>query len=370
MLSKEITELLQIEYLGLFEDNHQCMQVLALKRDSGDADTPRELTQGHIFDLSPDLFIWVTQQHINNNTAYLVAKDVMSNISTAGLSGSYGEIVDMLAAAGHEHRAAQIWRADVASHIDVFREFLRARKAVDRYNGLSEAQRKKATPDRFQKEMAEDFSSKKQIALDAVHAFERWASRYGVATLHSAQIELWKEEIQSEKKPKLPAPDKSPMSEELFWEIIARAQRESESETALKIEDHLVTYSGKAIRDAGKMLQSCLAAAHREDIWALAYLVCDGCSDDAFEDFRCWMVLRGQAMFEDIIKAPDLFDPKRADGASFAAAGSVMSAFENAYLSRTGKPLILPKGKRPLLKPDQEKFVDLLPTLSAKLGRV
>lgn len=373
MLSTAVTDLLHIEYKGLFEDKQDCFMLLSQKRDSEDADTPPELMQGHIFDLSPDLFIWVTQQHLDNNSAHLIVKDIMSNIATAGLSETYRKMVDMLAAAGHEKSAAQIWRAGVATDIDVFRYFLGAKKAVDRYDGMSDAQREKcaprSVPDWGQRDMAKDFPAKKQIALDAVEAFAHWAAQYGVADLHKTQIELWKEELQTEKKPKLPPPDKTSMSEDLFWEIIARAQGASEIETALKIEDQLVGYTGKAIRDAGKMMQSYLTAAYREDVWGLAYLLQDGCSDDAFEDFRGWMILRGRATFETIMTKPDMFDPSHADGASFAAGGSLQSAFENAYLSRTGKPLILPRFKYPKVAFDEDRVADLLPNISARLER-
>ncbi|MDX8348023.1 DUF4240 domain-containing protein [Cognatiyoonia sp. IB215446] len=372
MLSTAITDLLDIEYKGLFEDQQHCFVLLSQKRDSGDADTPPELTQGPIFDLSPNLFIWVTQQHLANNSAHLVARDIMSNICTAGLSETYRKIVDMLADAGHEKSAAQIWRAGVATDIDVFRYFLGVKKAVDRYDGMSQAQQEKCSPrsvpDWGQRDMVKDFATKKQIAQDAVEAFEHWAAHYGVADQHSAQIALWKEELRTEKKPKLPPPDKTPMSEDLFWEIMARAQCDSEVETALKIEDEFLGYTGKAIRDAGKMMQSYLVAAYRADIWGLAYLLEDGCSDDAFEDFRGWMILRGRTTFETIMTSPDMFDPRDADGANFAAGGSLQSAFENAYLCRAGKPLILPRTKYPKVEFDEDRIVDLLPKMSARLA--
>lgn len=372
MLSTAVTDLLHIDYKGLFEDKQHCFMLLSQKRESGDADTPPELTQGPIFELSEDLFIWVTQQHLENNSAHLVAKDIMSNIGTAGLSGSYREIVEMLASAGHERSAAQIWRASVASDMDVFRYFLGVRNTVERYDGMSEAQREKVSPRSvpggLQRDMAKDFAAKKQIALRSVDSFEAWAGRYGVADLHSAQIELWKEELHTEKKPKLPPPDKTPMSEGLFWEIIAQSQGDSEIETALSIEDQLVGYTGKAIRDAGKLMQSYVTAAYREDVWGLAFVLQDGCSDDAFEDFRGWMILRGRATYETILKTPDLFDPRKADGANFAAGGSVLSAFENAYLSRTGKPLTLPRWKYPKVEFNEERVGDLLPNISASLA--
>lgn len=370
MLSKQITALLSIEYLGLFDDQNRCFEILAAKRDSGDADTPPELTEGVIFDLSPDLFIWVTERHLQNNSAHLVAKDVMSNVSLAGLTGVYGEIVEMLAAAGHVERAAQIWRADVASHMDVFREFGRAHKAVERYESLPEAKRVKAAPDRYQRDMARKQPKKKQAALDAIEGFEHWASRFRIADRHLTQIAHWKTELLDARAPKLPAPDKSPMTETLFWELNSRARSSSVGETVLRLEDLLVAYTPKAIRDGAKRVQARLSEAYREEVWALAFLVHDGCSDDAFEDFRNWMILAGEHTYHGIITDPDAFDPAHLEGADIGAAGSLMSAFENAYIARSGKPLILPRGKTRKIIPDESRFEALLPSLAARLERL
>lgn len=372
MLSSDVTDLLDINFKGLFEDQLHCFALLSQKRESGDADTPLELTQGPLFDLSPNLFIWVTQQHIDNGSSHLVEKDIMSNITTAGLSETYKQMLNMMANAGHARSAAQIWRAGVATDIDVYRSFLSAKRTFDKYDGMTDAQREKSAsrsaPDRHQRGMAMDFATKKQMAIDAVDAFETWAAHYGVADQHSAQLALWKEELHTGKKHKLPAPDKALMSEDLFWEIIAEAQCDTEIETSLKLSEQLVNYTGKAIRDAGKLMQSYLVAAYREDIWALAYLLEDGCSDNTFEDFRGWMILQGRPTFETILHGPDMFNSRHADGAQFSAGGSLQAAFENAYLSRTGKPLILPRAKFPEIEFEEERVADLLPNMSARLA--
>lgn len=178
--------------------------------------TPPELTQGPVFDLSHDLFLWVTQKHSDNNSAQLVAKYIMSNVALAGLSGTYREIVDMLADAGHQERAAQIWRADVASHMDLFREFLRARKAVERYESLPEEKHKGSAPNRHQLSMAKDFAKKKQLALDAIAAFEARTIRYTVTERHKTQIAQWKTELETKTRGKLAPPNKTKMSEDLL----------------------------------------------------------------------------------------------------------------------------------------------------------
>ena len=41
------------------------------------------------------------------------------------------------------------------------------------------------------------------------------------------------------------------------------------------------------------------------DIWGVAYIVNGGCSDDGFEYFRRWIMTRGKAFYDKILKNPD-----------------------------------------------------------------
>lgn len=47
------------------------------------------------------------------------------------------------------------------------------------------------------------------------------------------------------------------------------------------------------------------AIAYKQDLWAVAYIVMGGCGDDAFMDFRNWLVAQGQAVFENAMKNAD-----------------------------------------------------------------
>jgi hypothetical protein len=45
--------------------------------------------------------------------------------------------------------------------------------------------------------------------------------------------------------------------------------------------------------------------AYRADLWAAAYLMMGGCSDDMFEYFRLWLVAQGREVFERVLEDPD-----------------------------------------------------------------
>ncbi|WP_203902295.1 DUF4240 domain-containing protein, partial [Virgisporangium aliadipatigenens] len=45
--------------------------------------------------------------------------------------------------------------------------------------------------------------------------------------------------------------------------------------------------------------------AYRTDLWAAAYLMLGGCSDDVFDYFRGWLLAQGRAVWESAVAAPD-----------------------------------------------------------------
>ena len=67
-----------------------------------------------------------------------------------------------------------------------------------------------------------------------------------------------------------------------------------------------------------------LAAANKIDLWGAAYLINGGCSDDAFRDFRAWLVGRGRHAYEAALKNPDtladILDGDPVDGFGLDAA--------------------------------------------------
>ena len=47
------------------------------------------------------------------------------------------------------------------------------------------------------------------------------------------------------------------------------------------------------------------APTYRMDLWGAAYIINGGCSDDAFDYFRAWVIGRGQAIYEAALASPD-----------------------------------------------------------------
>lgn len=135
-------------------------------------------------------------------------------------------------------------------------------------------------------------------------------------------------------------PDNRKMDEELFWELIekSRATSDDVSGQMFALAELLEGYSGPTIKAFQKLLREKLDLAYHWDIWALAYVAQDGCSDDSFEMFRCWLVLQGRKIFEDAIADVHKVLSKVPPGLS-TQADQLLSCARIAYENRTGAPL-------------------------------
>jgi hypothetical protein len=52
-------------------------------------------------------------------------------------------------------------------------------------------------------------------------------------------------------------------------------------------------------------LSDLFAASYQADLWAAAYVINGGASDDGFEYFRGWLITQGQAVFDQALADPD-----------------------------------------------------------------
>ena len=84
----------------------------------------------------------------------------------------------------------------------------------------------------------------------------------------------------------------------------------------------------------------CHASAYRWDLWAVAYLIHGGCSDDGFHDCRTWFISMGRQVFEDVMRDPDsladvlgsINPPFMLEGGISEVVGDVYEALTDEYL--------------------------------------
>jgi hypothetical protein len=165
-----------------------------------------------------------------------------------------------------------------------------------------------------------------------------------------------------------------------FWAVIARATADrpaSPAEVAKLAAADLATRDPEEIVAWGRHLDKVMVASGSEDLWAAAYLINGGCSDEGFDNFRGWLIAHGRDAVAKSVKSPDSLADMPAvraaaeSGAVFEA-GEVLTIAADAYAQATGDDL--PTGEQSATRPDaadlwdfddEEEMQRRLPRLSA-----
>lgn len=164
-----------------------------------------------------------------------------------------------------------------------------------------------------------------------------------------------------------------------FWTLIADARARATDADAVAAEAAalLAARPPGEIVAAQQILWDLLTHSYRNPLWAAAYLINGGCSDDGFDYFRGWLLTQGRSVFESVLADPD----------SLAALPAVVAAAESgveleceaalniawdAHLRATGRKL--PEDAftivYPELDPDWDFDFDDGAELAARLPRL
>ena len=69
--------------------------------------------------------------------------------------------------------------------------------------------------------------------------------------------------------------------------------------------DRLAGLSPAAIVAFQRLLDERLDESYTWDLWAAAYLINGGCSDDGFDYFRGWLIGQGEGAYRDALRDPE-----------------------------------------------------------------
>jgi len=99
------------------------------------------------------------------------------------------------------------------------------------------------------------------------------------------------------------------MSEEIFWQIIKTTKHKSRNNYQIQCQfltEYLSGLSGQEIIQFDRTFGFLMAKSYSFRLWEPAYSLNGGCSDDAFEYFRSWLIAQGKNKFYWTIKYPRL----------------------------------------------------------------
>ena len=162
------------------------------------------------------------------------------------------------------------------------------------------------------------------------------------------------------------------MNTDQFWNLIEKAREEDAdcSEQAERLKESFATLPADEILGFQQQLWQRLAESYRWDLWAVAYIVNGGCSDDGFEYFRGWLISQGRQYFEAAMQEPQ----RAADRAEPDAneCEDILYVAAATYKAKTGQNLPLSTfqpPKEPTGTPwDEDKLSELYPDLCERFS--
>jgi hypothetical protein len=103
------------------------------------------------------------------------------------------------------------------------------------------------------------------------------------------------------------------MDREAFWSLIDESRKVldpsnvdgSHAKQAEALKAALERLPASDIVAFRNLFRERLDEAHRWDLWGVANLLGDGCTDDGFMDFSDWLISMGRGVFEDALRDPD-----------------------------------------------------------------
>jgi hypothetical protein len=172
-----------------------------------------------------------------------------------------------------------------------------------------------------------------------------------------------------------PLRDLTTIDEAAFWQLIEQAKTASDGvgeQQVLWLVDALAERSVADLFSFGDWLWHFKDIAYQNELWAAAYIIGGGCSDDGFTDFRAGLIAQGKTIFEEALRDPETLadvlpegDEGRLERMNYVAT--------LAHEKKFGKKEPIFRGRHSMPKLTgiewEEKTVDVLyPKLAARFG--
>lgn len=205
----------------------------------------------------------------------------------------------------------------------------------------------KKVPDRIPAKQVEEH---KKYVIAGMQKFSKILEEVGDIP-SSKKIIADLDNFKNNKKPDIKPTDSRKVDEKLFWDLIKQSSKSAKTNTE-QIEyliDALTKFKPAEIKAFNKILKDKMLQAYHWDLWALAYLAQDGCSDDSFEGFRAWLILQGEDVFHTALNDPDKAAKNVPSGLTTTAM-ELLSVPDIAHEKQTGTPLKPERAKTAKLK--------------------
>ena len=93
-----------------------------------------------------------------------------------------------------------------------------------------------------------------------------------------------------------------------FWRLVEAAKEESNGDNEEQVEilgSKLEKLPAEEILAFDRIFWELMHESYNNDLWAAAYILNGGCSDDCFDYFRGWLIAQGRSVYEIAMKDPE-----------------------------------------------------------------
>jgi hypothetical protein len=104
------------------------------------------------------------------------------------------------------------------------------------------------------------------------------------------------------------APKPAAMNEAGFWQLMSETRAAAGNDTGRQsdlLKQRLAKLPPQEIVEFDRIRHRLDKAAYTWNLWAAAYVIEDGCSDDCFRDFRGYLISLGRGPYEAALRNPD-----------------------------------------------------------------
>jgi hypothetical protein len=123
-----------------------------------------------------------------------------------------------------------------------------------------------------------------------------------------------------------------------FWRLIEKSKEFDQAEW---LTEELVQQGLEEVLDFEFLFQELMNASYQSRLWGAAFVLMGGCSDDAFDYFRGWLIGQGEEIYNKVMKDPeflaDYINEDTLDDEGFPQNEELLSVGVDAYtLIKTG----------------------------------
>jgi len=144
-----------------------------------------------------------------------------------------------------------------------------------------------------------------------------------------------------------------------FWEIIEQSKQNTNGDIYLQLDnlrEALRNLSKNDLIKAQEIFSDLMDKACKWDLWAAAYTIQGGCSDDGFIDFRAWLIGRGKDIYNAALENSDSLSQLPKEALIDSEAGEEFNyLFIEAYEELTDEEMPELSGE-PKLQPDGHQW--------------